>query len=72
MKREIQFFCRETDEIIHRVDVSRESESACYKITRGMRINLDTSRYYIKLVTTPAAPGFSEPTLRKRKTNEEP
>lgn len=49
-KREVQIFSRETDEVIHRVDVTRESESAAHRIVRGMNINLDRSRYYIKLV----------------------
>jgi len=51
-KRQIMVFSRETDEVVHCLDVTDKTESASHQIIRGISINLDETRYYVKLITT--------------------
>lgn len=53
MKREVHIISYETGKPIHVIDVSDKPDDAANRIVRGMDINLDHARFYVKVVSTP-------------------
>ena len=66
MKREVQVISYETDKPVHTIDVSHKSDDMANRIVRGMDINLDHKRFYVKIVRLDLLPDAQAPVAKQR------